>query len=332
VTQTTRNFLLGLTSIGGLVALMALLMLFGELEAVMKPRYVLTIDCTNAVGLRAGSTIELNGVPIGQVDEVMAVQQPRYPVRIQALIDRHVGIPEGVELYATSSLLGGSATLQLEAPPDPDAPVLARDGSAHLADEIRSRLIAQLTSELDARMGPVVEAMKEFELLARNLNELVEPFDPDDSAADARNIRTAVATLNEVLEDVHEALSMAKSWLGDEKIRADATEAVQKAGVLIDQATATLDEFTKLAGRLDTDVDTVVEHLIEVSDEMTTTLQEVRGLARKASSGEGTVGQLLNNPDLYESLDDAADRMERTLRDIQLLLDKIKDDGIGAAW
>jgi phospholipid/cholesterol/gamma-HCH transport system substrate-binding protein len=125
---------------------------------------------------------------------------------------------------------------------------------------------------------------------------------------------------------------MAKSWLGDEKIRADATEAVQKAGVLIDQATATLDEFTKLAGRLDTDVDTVVEHLIEVSDEMTTTLQEVRGLARKASSGEGTVGQLLNNPDLYESLDDAADRMERTLRDIQLLLDKIKDDGIGAAW
>ena len=331
MTQTTRNFLLGLTSIGGLVALVALLMLFGELESVLKPRYLVTIDCTNAVGLRAGSTIELNGVPIGQVDGVVAVQQPRYPVRIQALIDRHVGIPNDVELYATSSLLGGSATLQLEAPPEPEAPALATDGSAHLADEIRSRLIAQLTSELDARMWPVVEAMKEFELLARNLNELVEPRDSDDPA-DTRNIRTAVETLNEVLEDVHEALTMAKSWLGDEKIRADAGEAVHKAGVLIDQATATLDEFTKLAGRLDTDAETIVERLVNVSDEMTTTLQEVRGLARKASSGEGTVGQLLNNPDLYESLDDAADRMERTLRDLQLLLDKIKDDGIGAAW
>ncbi|MHC4709938.1 MAG: MlaD family protein [Planctomycetota bacterium] len=331
MTQTTRNFLLGLTSIGGLVVLVALLMLFGELESVLKPRYVVTIDCTNAVGLRAGSTIELNGVPIGQVDGVVAVQQPRYPVRIQALIDRHVGIPDDVELYATSSLLGGSATLQLEAPPEPDTPVLTRDGSAHLADEIRSRLIAQLTSELDARMGPVVEAMKEFELLARNLNELVEPRDSDDPA-DTRNIRTAVETLNEVLEDVHEALSMAKSWLGDEKLRADAGEAVHNAGVLIDQATATLDEFTKLASRLDADAETVVERLVKVSDEMATTLQEVRGLARKASSGEGTVGQLLNNPDLYESLDDAADRMERTLRDLQLLLDKIKDDGIGAAW
>jgi phospholipid/cholesterol/gamma-HCH transport system substrate-binding protein len=331
VTQTTRNFLLGLTSIGGLVALATLLMLFGELEAVMKPRYVLTIDCTNAVGLRGGSTIELNGVPIGSVDRVDAIQQPRYPVRIQALIDRHVGIPDDVELYATSSLLGGSATLQLEAPTSPGGPVLARDGSAHLADEIRSRLIAQLTSELDARMGPVVEAMKEFELLARNLNELVEPPDPS-RPADARNIRTAVETLNEVLEDVQEALAMAQSWLGDDNLRTDAREAVHNAGVLIDQATVTLDEFTKLAGRLDADAETVVERLVQVSDEMATTLEEVRGLARKASSGEGTVGQLLNNPDLYESLDDAADRMERTLRDLQLLLDKIKDDGIGAAW
>ena len=331
MTQTTRNFLLGLTSIGGLVALMAMLMLFGELEAVMKPRYALTIDCTNAVGLRAGSTIELNGVPIGQVDQVVAVRQPRYPVRIQALIDREVGIPDDVELYATSSLLGGSATLQLEAAPEPDGSVLARDGSAHLADEIRSRLIAQLTSELDARMGPVVEAMKEFELLARNLNELVELPDPG-GPADTRNIRTAVETLNEVLDDVHEALSMAKSWLGDEQLRADAHEGIHNAGVLIDQATATLDEFAKLAARLDTDAETVVERLLQVSDEMATTLQEVRGLARKASSGEGTVGQLLNNPDLYESLDDAAVRMERTLRDLQLLLDKIRDDGIGAAW
>ncbi|MHC4980021.1 MAG: MlaD family protein [Planctomycetota bacterium] len=331
MTQTTRNFLLGLTSIGGLVALAALLMLFGELEVVLRPRYLLTIDCTNAVGLRAGSTIEFNGVPIGQVDRITAIQHTQYPVRILAMIDHEVGIPEDAELYATSSLLGGSATLQLEATPEPHGPILPRDGSARLADEIRSRLIAQLTSELDARMGPVVEAMKEFELLARNLNELVEPSDSDD-AADTRNIRTAVEKLNEVLEDVHEALAMAKSWLGDENLRTDAREAIHNAGVLIDQATATLDEFTKLAGRLDADAETVIERLIQVADEMATTLQEVRGLAQKASSGDGTVGLLLNNPDLYESLDDAADRMERTLRDIQLLLDKIRGDGLRTVW
>jgi phospholipid/cholesterol/gamma-HCH transport system substrate-binding protein len=331
VTQAARNFLLGLTSIVALVALAALLMLFGELETVLRPRYLLTIDCTNAVGLRAGSTIELNGVPIGQVDRVVAIQHPQYPVRILSLIDRQVRIPDGVGLYATSSLLGGSATLQLEAPAGPVGTGLPTDGSAHLADEIRSRLIAQLTSELDARMGPVVEAMKEFELLARNINELVEEPGPDDPA-DTRNIRTAVATLNQVLEDVHEALGLAQGWLGDEQLQTDARAAVHNAGVLIEQATATIDEFTKLAGRINTDADTVVHRLIEVSAEMTATLREVQGLARKASEGEGTVGLLLNNPDLYQSLDDAADRMERTLRDMQLLLQKIRDEGLPVVW
>jgi phospholipid/cholesterol/gamma-HCH transport system substrate-binding protein len=304
VTPFARNFLLGLTSILALVALAVLLMLFGELETVLRPPYALTVDCTNAVGLRAGSTIELNGVPVGQVDRVVAIQHPEYPVRILALIDREVRIPSDVGLYAASSLLGGSATLQLEAPVGPGGPGLPTDGSAYLADEIRSRLIAQLTAELDARMGPVVEAMKEFELLARNINELVEPPGPDDPA-DARNIRTAVATLNVVLEDMHNALV---------------------------EAAVTIDEFTKLAGRINTDADTVVHRLIEVFGEMTATLQEVRGLAHKASSGEGTVAQLLNNPDLYESLDDAADRMERTLRDVQLLLEKIKGDGLRVVW
>jgi phospholipid/cholesterol/gamma-HCH transport system substrate-binding protein len=300
VTQFARNFLLGLTSIAGLVALATLLLLFGELEAVLRPRYLLTIDCTNAVGLRAGSTIELNGVPVGQVDRVVAIQHPEFPVRILALIDYQVEIAEQVKLYATSSLLGGSATLQLEAPAHPGGPVLATDGSAHVADEIRSRLIAQLTSELDSRMGPVVEAMREFEMLARNLNELVEPPDPDD-----RNIRTAVATLNEVLEQMHAALA---------------------------RATTAIDELSGMAGRLEADADTVVARLTGVADELTLTLTEARGLIRTAASGDGTVGQLLNNPDLYESLDDAAERMERTLRDLQLLLDKIRQDGLRVVW
>jgi ABC-type transporter Mla subunit MlaD len=293
VTQFTRNFLLGLTTLGTLVGLVVLLMLFGELEGVLKRRYGLTIDCTNAVGLRAGSTIELNGVPIGEVDEVVAHPHPEYPVQILALIDSPVEVPERVALYATSSLLGGSATLQLEAQATPGEAVLPTDGTARIADVIRSRLIEQITAELDTRMGPVVEAMKEFELLARNLNELVEPPDPD-RPRDARNIRTAVETLNQVLEDVHEALAMAKSWLGDEPLRTDARDAVHNAGLLIDQATATLDQFTKLASRLEADAGTINERLLLVADELGATLQEVRGLARKASSGEGTVGLLLN--------------------------------------
>jgi ribosome-associated translation inhibitor RaiA len=331
VSQFTRNFLLGIASLIGLVGLLVLLLLFGELDAFIKPRYGLTIDTTNAVGLRAGSRIELNGVPIGEVSRVVTNDDPEWPVRIHALIDRHVVIPQDAELYAIASLLGGSASLELETSGVSRAPFLPSDGSAYLADVIGSQLIKELTDELDARMNPVVDAMQEFELLARNLNELLETPDLE-GPGDSRNIRTAVLTLNEVLEDVHEALQLAKSWLGDEQLRADARRAVTNANTLIEQATATLDEFTELAARVKTDAGAVSQKLLAVSDELTLTLQEVRALAVKANSGEGTIAQLLNNADLYNALDDAAVRLERTLRDVKLLLKRINDDGLRAVY
>jgi ABC-type transporter Mla subunit MlaD len=324
MSQFTRNFLLGLASLVGLAGLFLLLVLFGELESIFKPRYDLTIDTINAVGLRTGSLIELNGVPIGEVASVVIHDDPEFPVRIHALIDRDVLIPQNTEMYAIASLLGGSASLELAAARRANVPTLPTDGSAYLADEIGSQLIKELTDELDARMNPVVDAMQEFELLAHNLNDLLEAPESDQT----RNIRTAVATLNEVLEEVQEALRLAKEWLGDEQLRADVRAAVSKANTLIERATTTLDEYTKLATRLEDDAAAVSGRLVAVSDELTLTLQEVRTLAAKASTGEGTIAQLLNNADLYNSLDDAADRLERTLRDVQLLIKKIEDDGL----
>ena len=44
--------------------------------------------------------------------------------------------------------------------------------------------------------------------------------------------------------------------------------------------------------------------------------------------GEGTVGQLARNPELYNSVKDAADRLEMALRELQLRVQKYKDEGI----
>lgn len=326
MTQPIRNFVIGLTSLAAIIGLIVLLMLFGELEDVFKPRYLLTINATHAAGLRRGSTIELNGVPVGVVDEIDATSDPQFPVRVEALIDRATRIPSTVEPFATAALLGGSATLQLEVPNGAGgAPPLSHDGSAHLDGEIRSRLMEQLTEELGRRMEPLLAGMDEFRTLARNLNELVEP---SDGTTGTRNIRTAVEKLNDVLVDVQEALAMAKSWLGDEVLRADARQAVSNANVLIEKATQTLDRYAELAAQIETDSATVTRQLVPVLGELSDTLATVRGLAERAGAGDGTVAQLLNNPDLYRSLNDAAVQLNRTLLEIRMLVEKLKAEGV----
>ncbi len=325
-----RHFILGLTTLIALGGIIVLLMLFGEMDSLVRSRYGLTIECPNAAGLRAGSTVELNGVPVGRIENVTYDAGPEYPVRIVAMIDDTVLIGRNVIPYATVQLLGGSATLQLEAAPGSDG-TLPTDGSAILHEPIHSRLMEELTATLDARMQPLLDGMEEFRELARNLNELVRPVDPD-RPGETRNIRAAVETLNQVLDDVREALAMAKAWLGDEELRTDARVAVHNANVLIEQATDTMEQFTRLAARIEADSESISKHLAPVLDELASTLEEVHGLVARATEGEGTIAQLLNNPDLYESLDDAAIRLERTLREVQLLIEKVKADGLPAIW
>jgi hypothetical protein len=65
-----------------------------------------------------------------------------------------------------------------------------------------------------------------------------------------------------------------------------------------------------------------------VADSLSATLEDVRRLTRLASEGQGTVAQMLNNPDLYNSMTDAAQRLERALTEAQLLIEKYKAEGV----
>ncbi len=330
MTTTGKHVILGLTSIVAVIGAVVLLIMFGELESLVRGRYQVTLDCPNAAGLRSGSGIELNGVPVGQVKEILNTNDPEYPVRIVISIDDQVLIPANAVPLAMASLLGGSATLMFDAPGGSDS-MLPADGRANMRGPIQSGLMREFSGAFESRMQPLIEGLEDFRELARNLNDLVKPIEPGQTA-DTLNIRTAVITLNEVLDDVAEALVLAKAWLGDEQLRGDARVAVRNANVLIEQATETMVQFADLAGRIQTDSESVSRHLAPVLDELASTLEEVHGLIGRASAGRGTIAQLLNNPDLYVSLNDAAIRLERTLRDVQLLVEKVSADGLPAIW
>lgn len=330
--ERTHNFLIGLTSIIALLGIVVLLMLFGELDSFFNPRYRVTINTYHASGLREGSAIELNGVPIGNIDTIVTKRNSHYGVQIIAHIDTEQRIPVDVSPFADSSLLGGSATLVLEAAPlSPNSigNFLPTDGSAMINGEIRSRLIEQITTQLGERMAPLLESFAEFKKLGKNLNQLLAAPDPDIPAdQQPLNLRSAMVTLNTVLSDVHEALDLAKSWLGDDQLRINAAQAVSNANTLIEKATVTIDQYSSLATSLETDANALTKKLLPMADTLALTLEEVRRVAMLAREGQGSVALLLNNPDLYNSLTDAAARLDKALTELHLLIQKIRDEGV----
>ena len=335
MSDVVRNFLVGVTSIVALVGLAALLFLFGEIDW-LKPRYAVTINAPHATNLRTGSAVNLNGVPIGVVDGIVLRPAAAYPVELNLMIDEGVEIPATVVPYATRSLLGGAAVLELEPGDDSGGVFLPTDGRAVLNGPIRNQLIEQLTAELDRRMKPLLSALGSFDelsaeylALGRNLNELVGTEAPD-GAADGGppTMRTMLVRLDGALEESQAAFALAREWLSDEQLSEDVRAAVARARELIDGATEAIATFKDLAATLEGDADRLVNGLLETSDEAAITLEEIRRLATLASRGDGTVALLLRDPTLYRSLNDTAIQLDKAIVDARLLMQKIKEEGL----
>jgi phospholipid/cholesterol/gamma-HCH transport system substrate-binding protein len=334
--ENLRNFLVGLVTLVAIVSFVVLLFLFGELDELLNPRYAIVLQTNHASGLRAGSAVELNGVPVGIVDAVESRTQGQYPVEVVAMIDLDVDVPSTVRVFSMTGLLGGSGVLELQTDDMTGATILPRDGTAVLTGPLPSRLIEEITGELDARTAPLIDALADFSQLAstydelgHNINRLFNPQSEQELAGGATpNIATTMLRLDAVLIDTQEALALARRWLDDEQLNADVRSAVSKSVTLMEEATAAVREITRVAGSVEGHAATIAQNLVPVTDELTATLEQVRTLTRRATEGDGTIGMLLNNPDLYHSLDDAAQRLERTLRELQLFLEKIKAEGI----
>jgi ABC-type transporter Mla subunit MlaD len=346
MTERVQNTLVGIASIIALFALAALLMLFGEFDELMSRRYVLTINTDHASGLRRGSDVELNGVPIGVIENVTVHDHPVHPVQIEALIDPAVEIPGSAKPYATTSLLGASAVLEIVIDAGGNgAAILPRDGSAVISEPMKIRMLEKIAGELDARMRPVLAALESFEAFSdtyvevgRNLNALLVPRPAGaegegtegaaGATAPAPTIADVVAKLYEVLDRAEEAFALAREWLGDEQLRSDAKTAVANATSLIGKATQAMEDLSRAAGTVETDASALVARVTTVADELALTLEQVRDLARRAAEGDGSVARLLNSPDLHESLLDATIRLERVLREVELFIQKAKAEGL----
>ena len=108
-----------------------------------------------------------------------------------------------------------------------------------------------------------------------------------------------------------QAKTLAQAWTTTAQTT---NETVESVGKEVRGASEKLNELAASAnGSLD--------KVRAAGEELAKTLEAV-------NSGKGTLGQLVNNPDLYRNLDDAAKRLDKALDEAQQMLEKYKNEGI----
>ena len=291
--ETTRNFVIGIVAILGVAGFAFLLLLFGNINTSLRQKYDVAVHANQALGLRLGSQVTLVGVPIGEVKAVTVVIDSENPVQIILNIEGSIDIPAGVEATVSTSLIGGTARL------DFSIPAGYTTGGATLPHDGNAIVTAKF------------EGLEER--LSRTLSEKLAGLD------------LAMRRIDELGKD-------AQKWLGDEQMLADAKSAVAKANDLIDATASTVMALTKTANSLQGNANALLASVQPVFDQLSKTLAQVELLTKQAQDGKGTIGQLMSNPDLYNSLNDSAQRLKSTLGEVELLMQKIRAEGLGVKF
>lgn len=319
MSPTVRDFIIGLCTIIALIGLSILLIRFGEIRTTSQ--YEIQIPSLTANGLRAGSSVTLNGVKVGSIEGVHVSNDPRWPVLVIAGIDETHLVPTTAEPFATSSLLGTGASLELLVEPSATvAPTYPTDGTARMDGPIRNLMLTRLNEALDERLKPVLSSVEELSATYNELGQGVLAM-IGETSLEGPTIQTTLARVNGALE-------LVEAWIGDPKLREDMHDLLGTSVIFVNKGIDMVEEMTVLARNIDVQSQALVDELVPVASELSRLLDTSRRLVKEIHDGDGTLGQLVRNPDLYNSLEASMTQLQEAIISFKLLVDQLREEGV----
>ncbi len=348
-TPSMRNFIVGITGLLGLVGLCAMLLLFGYLPAFLEPGYRVDVEMPTSGGLTSGSRVRMNDIDIGRVESVEMTDpaRPHRGVMVELRIRRGYRIPQDAEISVkATSPIGGTPVLTVDvrefhAVPDDEIAYVVDDGTARVRGRGGRTLEESLLDEMQTMLGPLQEQFTrlvdgfdglaaEWTDVGRQVSHMTEPRDPAqvDAGEVEGNLHSIMVRADRRMEEIATTIEGVNQVLGDEAFQED----LKQTATQLRSATARIDEVATRAGgtidRIDEQTEALSRRLFAVTDDLSDALTSARAVLDMAHEGEGTVGKLLNDPALYESLTDSARRAEAALRDIRMVTEKLRKEGL----
>ncbi|RJQ16667.1 MAG: MCE family protein [Nitrospiraceae bacterium] len=278
----------------------------GRMPFLWEKGYRLYVEFSDINGLDEKSRIKVAGVDVGIVDKI-TLKEGR--ARLTLLINPEVKIYRNAKAFLKMSGLLGDRYLALSAG-TPDEPVL-RSGEtittvipAADIDMLANKLttaaahISELSENLKNVFGEkekrsLSEAIDNLKLLAQNLKEISEE--------NREPLRKVLAQLDRFTEE----LADKGPGVVDDMSRA-AKSFEDKVPKLLDDLSALSKDLREVVGENRYALKESVENIRTVSKSAT-------NIAQKIESGEGTLGKLMKDSKLYDSLSKVSEQAGKTL-------------------
>lgn len=248
----------------------------------------------NVEGLATSSPVTINGHAIGKVQKIELDKdsEGKLKVKVLLLIEDEFEFSKNskAQLYDTS-LIGGKAIAILP----------ASDGeNAKSGDVLQGIQKASLTESLGQTLTPLQAklqtVMTSADSLITNINEV---FDEKTKT----NLQTAIGELGSTISSFKTLSNSLNGLVADNKANLD------KTLTNLDSISTDLSKVSSSLSKAD---------LAKVINDFDAAIVNLDNILAKVEKGEGTIGKLMTDEELYNNLEGATRELEELLKDIKL--------------
>lgn len=243
-------------------------------------------------GLGTGSQVFIRGVKVGSVNGVNLSDNEN--VEITMSLDLQRPLPENSVAYLTSLGLieGKSIVIELG---DSDEEV---EFGGYIEGVYVESMMENLGKKGDEIGNDITSTLTEFNQFIGQLNETL-----DDEASNA---------LGETLENTSKATQQISAILDNRQ--AEISRAIDSGSSMIAQLDSLSAESRPRVDSLMTALEENIRNLEQIRVELEEASAGLNQIINKINNGEGTLGKLVNNPELYDNLESATNELDMLLK------------------
>jgi phospholipid/cholesterol/gamma-HCH transport system substrate-binding protein len=278
----------------GVIAIVAALFILTD-AAFFRGRYIVSTVVANAGGIRRGDPVQMLGVNIGRVQR-FRIAKDNVEIRLELEGEYNVPRDSHVELKS-GGLLGGTIADIVPG----DATEFLRNG-----DRIEGRTVPGLFDAADRVAGQVETVLTQVEKLLTD--------------ATVRNLTATAENTQVATRDVRRLIGDVSTAVGEQRRQLTALEAsLQRSATGLEKVTTgpELDRALQRLDALGARMDTVTASLLRSSESVET-------VTGRAARGEGTLGKMTTDDELYRRLNETVLNMNQATLSLNRLVEDIQ--------
>jgi ABC-type transporter Mla subunit MlaD len=245
-------------------------------------------------GLGTGSQVFVKGVKVGSVSDVQLTASDS--VRVTMRLDMNRLLPEGTIAYLTSLGLieGKSIVLELGSSED----------TMEFGTSIEGIYVESITESLGTKGEDLGNDLSStFKELNTFLEQLNETLDED-----------AQRSLNETLENTSAATKRVAKILNDKQTEIEG--AISSGSSMLAQLDTLASDNRPRVDSLMASLEGNIRELEKIRVELEGASAGLNEIIEKINSGQGTIGKMVNDPSLYNNLDELTNELNELVKGI----------------